>query len=84
MWHVKRAFRILYKKTECRFFNLKYIVIASVMLHNLCIDVNDPCLPCWRLHVKNISLTREQVVKREDVNLSDANRSNIVNWLWNN
>ena len=58
--------------------------MASVMLHNLCIDVNDPCLPCGRLHVKNISLTREQVVKREDINLSDANRSNIVNWLWNN
>ena len=42
---LKGRFHILYKKTECRLFNLKYIVMASVMLHNLCIDVNDPCLP---------------------------------------
>ena len=54
------------------------------MLHNLCIDVNDPCLPRWRLHVKNISLIREQVRKREDINLSDANRSKLANRLWNN
>ena len=39
--------------------------MASVMLHNLCIDLNDPCLPRLRLHVKNISLIREQVEKRE-------------------
>ena len=39
--------------------------MASVMLHNLCIDFNDPCLPRLRLHVENISLIREQVEKRE-------------------
>ena len=49
---IKGCFRILYKKTEYRLFNLKYIATASIMLHNLCIDVNDPCLPRWRLHVK--------------------------------
>ena len=81
---LKGRFRILYKKTECRLFNLKYIVMASVMLHNLCIDVSDPCLSRSRLHVKNISLIREQVEKREDISLSDANRSKIANWLWNN
>ena len=81
---LKGCFRILYKKRECRLFNLKYIVMASVMLHNLCIDVNDPCLLRWRFHVKNISFIREQVEKREDINLSDANRSKIANWLWNN
>ena len=58
--------------------------MARVMLHNLCIDVNDPFLPCWCLHVKNINLIREQVEKREYINLSDANHSEIANWLWNN
>ena len=58
--------------------------MASVMLHNFCIDVNDRCLPRWSLHVKNISLIREQIEKREDINLSDATRSKIANWLWNN
>ena len=62
---LKGRFRILYKKTECRLFNLKYIVMASVMLHNFCIDVNDPYLPRWRLHVENISLIREQAEKSE-------------------
>ena len=76
---LKARFCILYKKTECQLFNLKYIVMASVMLHNLCIDVNDPCLPRWRLHVKNISLIREQVEKREDISISDADRSKIAN-----
>ena len=76
---LKGRFRTLYKRTECRLFNLKYIVMASVMLHNLCIDVNDPCLPRWRLHVKNISLIREQVEKREDISISDADRSKIAN-----
>ena len=75
---LKGHFRILYKKIECRLFNLKYIVMASIMLHNLCIDVSDPCLPRLSLHVKNINLIREQVVKREDINLSDANRSKIM------
>ena len=69
IWHVKRRFRILYKKTECRLFNLKYIVMASVMLHNLCMDVDDPCLPHWGLHVKNTSLIREQVEKQKTKNL---------------
>ena len=58
--------------------------MASAILHNLCIDVNDPCLPRWRLHVKNISLIREQVEKREYINFSDANRSKLANRLWNN
>ena len=74
IWHVKITFP-LYKKTECRLFSLKYIVMARVMLHNLCIDVNDFCLSRWCLHVKNINLIIEQVEKREDTNLSDANRS---------
>ena len=34
--------------------------------------------------LKNISFIREQVEKREDINLSDANRFKIANWLWNN
>ena len=77
---LKGPFCILYKNTEFLLFNLEYIVMASVMLHNLCIDVSDPCLPRWCLHVKNISLIREQVDKREGINLS-ANLYKISNWL---
>ena len=82
---LKGHFRILHKKTECRLLNLKYVVMTSVMLPNLCIDVSDPGLPRWRQEMsKNTNFIREQVEKREDINLSDANRSKIANWLWNN
>ena len=40
---LKGRFRILY--TECRLYNLKYVIMACVMLHNLCISVNDPSPP---------------------------------------
>ena len=49
---LKGRFRILYKKTECRLKNLKYVIVACVMLHNLCISVRDTYLPRWRLQVK--------------------------------
>ena len=44
---LKGRYRILYKKTECRLKNLKYVIMACVMLHNLCISVRDTCLPRW-------------------------------------
>ena len=53
------------------------------MLRNICIDVNGPYVPRWCLQVRNIS-RRDQVEKREDINLSGANRSKFANWLWNN
>ena len=53
---LKSRFRLLYKKTECRLKNLKYIILSCAILHNLCIAVNDPCLPRWRLQVKQLRL----------------------------
>ena len=44
---LKGRFRILYEKTECRLKNLKYVIMACVMLHNLCISGRVPCLPRW-------------------------------------
>ena len=35
---LKGRWRILYKKTECRRFNLHYVIIACIALHNICID----------------------------------------------
>ena len=46
---LKRRWRILYKKAESTVFNLQYIIIACVMLHNFCIVKHDPCNPRWRL-----------------------------------
>ena len=57
---LKSQWRILYKKTEMKIYNLKYIVMACVMLHNLCIARNDPCNPRWRLTVKKLELNGAQ------------------------
>ena len=80
---LKGRFRFLYKKTECRMYNLKYVIMACIMLHNLCISLHDPCEPRWRLKVSDISLMRKTTTRQEDKNLSDLIRLKISNWLWN-
>ena len=81
---LKGKFRILYKKTEGQLKNLKYVIMACVMLHNLCISVRDPHLRCWRLQVKQLDLIRKARERKGDKNASELNRLKISNWLWNN
>ena len=40
---LKRRWHFLYKKTEAQPENLRYIIMACIALHNLCIAGNDPC-----------------------------------------
>ena len=58
---LKGRWRILYKQTECRIYNLKYVIMSCIMLHNLCISVNDPCEPQWRLEVKELGLIKKRL-----------------------
>ena len=81
---LKGRWRILYKKAEVRNFNLKYVVMACIMLHNLCIERNDPCEPRWKLEVKDIELFEKPLKRTEDSNESNLNRTKISNWLWMN
>ena len=53
---LKGRFRLLMKPNECREYNLKYAIMAAIMLHNLCIKLNDPCEPRWMVKVSHISL----------------------------
>ena len=39
--------------------------MASIALHNLCIEKNDPCQPRWRLEVKKLNLIRSRGIQRE-------------------
>ena len=61
---LKRRWRILYKKAESKVFNLKYIVMACVVLHNFCITKHDPCNPRWRLSVEELELNNTVIKKR--------------------
>ena len=81
---LKGRFRILYIKTECQLKNLNYLIMACVMLHNLCISVRDPCLPRWRLQVKQLGLIGKVFKRKEGKNASELNRLKISNRLWNN
>lgn len=81
---LKGRWRILYKKTEMRNFNLKYVVMACIMLHNLCIERKDPCEPRWKLQVNEIGLFEKPLKRSEDCNESNLNRTKISNWLWMN
>ena len=64
---LKGRWRILYKKTECRLFNLHYVIMACIVLHNLCIELADPCQPRWKLEVQELVLTRKQLHREEDM-----------------
>ena len=48
---LKERWCILYKKTECRLFNLRYVIMACISLLYLCIELADPCQPRWKLEV---------------------------------
>ena len=57
----KGRWRILYKKTECRLFNLRYVIMACIALYNLYIGLADPCQPRWKLEVQKLVLIRKQL-----------------------
>ena len=53
---LKIHWRILYKKAESKVFNLKYVIMACMMLHDFCIAIHDPCNPRWCLNVEELEL----------------------------
>ena len=79
---LKGRWCILYKKTECRLFYLRYVIMACIALHNLCIELADPCQPRWKLEVQKLALIRKQLHREEDMKESALNRMKISNWLW--
>ena len=53
---LKGRWRILYKKTDVKLVNVKYVTLLCILLHNLCIAMKDPCKPRWRLSVQELQL----------------------------
>ena len=62
---LKGRWRFLYKKTEAQPENLRYIIMACIALHNLCIAENDPCKPRWQLEVHKLDLIRGSLIWEE-------------------
>ena len=66
---LKRWWRIVYKKRECRKCNATSIIMACIALHNLCIKRHNPCLPHWQLKVKSLHLIRKPTKRTTDKKL---------------
>ena len=81
---LKGRWRFLLKETECRPNNIRYIIMACIALHNVCIDEDDPCEPRWQLEVDDLALIRTRITRTENRDMSDLNRLKISNWLWLN
>ena len=69
---LKGRWRILHKKTEMKMYNLKYVVTACVMLHNICIATNNPCNPRWRLGAER-ELTNKIINRSKSKSESNKN-----------
>ena len=79
---VKSRFRIIYKQIEVKKHNLRYVIMSCIMLHNLCIHVNDPCNPRWQLEVEHLPFTNKYLNRGEDKEGSFENSRLITEWLW--
>ena len=79
---MKGRWRFSHKKTECRISNIRYIILAIIALHNICIDFNDPCKPRWVLKVKRLNVRHKVLGREQNKDASELNRLKISNWLW--
>ena len=80
---LKGRWGILYikKKTEMKMCNLKFVVMACLMLHNLCMATNDPYNSRWRLSVEELELTTKIINRSESNSESNKKTGIIKNWL---
>ena len=79
---LKSRQRILQKKAESKVFNLKYIIMACMMLHNFYIAKHDPCNPRQRLSVEEPELNNTVIKRRSNKGESNKNARDIADWLW--
>ena len=56
--------------------------MACIVLHNLRIEISDPCKPRWKLELSDLDLIRKRLRRAEDKRGSSLNRLKISNWLW--
>ena len=79
---LKGRWRLLYKPAEMRKYNLKYVIMSAIMLHNLCIHFKDPCEPRWILEVENLGLYKKDIIRTESKKKSSQSRDKVREWLW--
>ncbi|XP_068757557.1 uncharacterized protein [Montipora capricornis] len=78
---LKGQWRVVYKKTEYRLRNIKHVIMACILLHNISIARHDPCKPRWRLDVSRLDLIRRRG-NGHPASDTDNVRMRTTNWLW--
>ena len=67
-------------------YNMKCVIMAAVVLHNICIHSNDPCEPRWKLTVKKLDLIQNNDIPRLKSPRSKTNSiefsKKIADWSW--
>ena len=53
--------------------------MACIALHNLCIEISDPCQPRWSLEVNDLDLVRKRLHLAEDKRECSLNCLKISN-----
>ena len=81
IWNTKREIACFIQKTECRLFNRRYVIMACIALHNLCIELAGPCQPRWKLELQELALIQKQLHREDDMKESALNQMKISNWL---
>ena len=79
---LKSRWRILYQKTELKIYNLKYVIMACVMLNHFCIHTNDPCNTRWKLSLEEVELNVGKINRQQNNRISNENATKIAKWLW--
>ena len=58
--------------------------MTCALLHNICIAVEDPCLPRWKLQVEELAVIDKSLLREERKRESNSNVIKITNWTWEN
>ncbi len=93
---LKSRWRVLYKKCECNKDTVKLFALASVVLHNICIDKGDALSPQLDLtvdpashHMRDRDTVRKLLQMRTCPQMKNTSRKAnlirdaIVEYLWN-
>ena len=79
---LKGRWRFIYKKCEAKMRNVKYVLMACVLLHNLCIERRDPCNPRWKLRVDQINMIPRNVPRKEDKVHAGQIANKVADWVY--
>lgn len=63
-------------------YNVKYVVMACVLLDDLCIARQDPCNPRWKLHVDKLILVERNIPRTKNKGQSREIVIKIAEWVW--